>query len=575
MYAGLRAFAACAVFPSGKTVYCRGDLSSIKKIVEDASLEKIFFNANYDVGVLENMGMTVRGKIHDARIMCHLVDPRTRPKSLDVYSTKFLRERKSVDELQQWFKEHKIRKAEQGTSYAKVAPDLLKRYCIQDTTLTLKLFYKLLPIVQHEYSWLYDRESRVLSCVKKMRDRGVIIDWQEWEAQHEYLSGIIEETQLDLEGFIGRELNPASRNDVEELLGQHGLLKRITEKTKTGALSFSEDSLRELNHLVAFTLIRHRKAKTLRDRFLNNIRDNAVGDTLHAQFDLCGTLSGRFSCSAPNLMNIPREGDQLTPEEIEAMYDEPVGAHIKRLFRARPGYVNAHSDKKQVEVRFLVHYAQDAVAEEMITKGEGLHFEICKRMFGKADPKLKQRAKQIVFGWQYGMSMNTLSKRLSCTRADAQEYFRLFETVFPKARSIRQRWEDQVHERGFIITDHGRKHYLSNRECYMSINRMCQGTAADELKDNMVMCHEFFEAEAPECSVLLNIHDDLGSEIPAERLRELLPKYHEMMCSSKLPWYLPMPSETEITPINGRWADKKEATFPDGKMVLPEGYVLP
>ena len=298
-------------------------------------------------------------------------------------------------------------------------------------------------------------------------------------------------------------------------------------------------------------------ADSLKGKFIAQIERFAVGDIIHASFNQFGTVTGRFSCSKPGLHSIPREGGQLTADEAaEDLDDIPLAPHIKRIFLPREGYRFIDSDKKQGEVRMLIHYGKDKVGMEMFESGLGIHFEICKRMFGVVDNKLKQRAKHIVFGWQFGMGLSAASQILNSTKEEARKYFRLLEKTLPSIGPLKKKWFAQVYDDGFVTTIHGRRHYLGHQEAYMAVNRMCQGSLGDEVKGNMVMLHEEWEPEHEGCHQLLQIHDSDLAEAPVEN-RKAVAHMHQIMNRSCVEYFLPMTSETKVTEANGSWASGK------------------
>jgi len=177
-------------------------------------------------------------------------------------------------------------------------------------------------------------------------------------------------------------------------------------------------------------------------------------------------------------------------------------------------------------------------------------------MFGEKTKGLRVRAKVTVFGFQYGVGDAGLAKIIQCTQAEAKQYKDRLRALCPSIDKFKRRLSQQIQERGYVQTDHGRRHYLGKGEYYMGVNRMCQGTAADEVKARMLAIDDMFQIEQPESTILLNIHDDVGSEIPTELLPEVAPIYHKLMEESSIPFELPLPASLEAT--HTTWADLED-----------------
>lgn len=565
---GHRIFSVAAAFSSGRILFWRDEFSGLKELMEDENVEKVFHNAKFDIRMLGFQGIKVKGKIHDTMTSAHLLNMRQKL-SLEELCAKYLppHHQKVVGEIDSWFKANGIIKAEKGTHFNILPPEILKKRNIGDAVSTLLIHQRLYPTVIKDFPFLYQQEMDLMPYILRMENRGVAVDVEEIQNQKRFLSGVIEEAEIEYEGILGREINWRSYDDKIALLDQAGLLPYMGERTKTGKYRLKAVDLRNIPHPAAQLLLRLSLASKLRDTFLAQLEANEVDGVVHGGFNSNGTVSGRFSSSKPNLQNIPREGGQLTTEEEDAdLEDIPLAPHIKRCFIARPGYRNMHSDKKQIEVRQMIHYSKDITGKEILESGLDPHFMICKKMFGVEDEKYKQRAKQIVFGWEYGMGLDSMAARLQATKAQAKEYYNIFERLFPGAKRWKQRLYSEVHERGYVQTDHGRRHYLYPGEAYIAVNRMCQGTAADEIKGNMLMVGRLCE-EYPDCNMLLTIHDEVSTEIPDEMFEEIAPKVHDLMCQSRIEYFTPMPADSKMTEVGGRWAELKKIKFTEGKLV--------
>ena len=559
---GARMFAAAAVFPSGRTLYWRDDFGGLKELLEDASIDKVFQNAKFDLRMLEWAGFEVKGQVWDTMILAHLADASQRL-ALEHLAVRYLApsRRKVVEELNVWFDEHKIKVADRGKNFGNLPPELLRKRCISDTTLTALLFQRLYPVISKEFPLLIKQEHELLPVVKKMEDRGMLIDLEEVARQREYMSEVTEQVVLFCEGILGHGgFNIYSKAHLCDLLKRAGVLDQITERTpKTHEPQLTEQVLRGLHHPVAHMILLGKKADALDSKFLRAIQKLHVDSVVHAQFNQLGTCTGRFSCSKPNLENQPTEGGHLSSEETEEailMTGTDLAPRIKRCFPCRPGFTHLHADKSKVEVLMLAHYTRDPMLLEVMTSGLDIHEEMSMRMFGEATKGLRVRAKVTVFGFQYGVGDEGLAKKIRCTVAEAKSYKERLQSLCPTIQKFKRDLRRQISERGYVCTDHGRRHYLRREQAYMAVNRMCQGTAADEVKSRMLALNRWFQQKYADCSILLNIHDDIGSEIPTELVPEIAETYHNIVEEVSIPFALPLPASLESTTTT--WAELKD-----------------
>ena len=314
-----------------------------------------------------------------------------------------------------------------------------------------------------------------------------------------------------------------------------------------------------LHHPVGHMLVIGKAAKKMINPFLSQAQDLAVDGVLHCNYKQTGTVSGRFSSSEPNLQNIPVEGERFShwteeeADEAEELTGYAFSPHIKRIFLVRPGYVHIHMDKQQAEMYALGHYSKDTHLISLLREGS-VHDGICRLLFGEVTKGLKQRGKALTFGYQYGCGLLTTAKKIKGSIHEARALRNRYGHIFPKLPEWRSALENQITDRGYVQTDHGRRHYLRKDEAYMTVNRICQGHIADELKGCMVRIGEWLDTwQVFDTRILLNIHDELVIECPEKHLPILGPKLFELMTQSDIKHEVPIPCEMEITRTT--WSD--------------------
>lgn len=583
---GDRMFSAAAAFPSGRRLFWYRDFAGLKDLLEDESVDKVFHNAKFDLRMLEFSGFTVKGKVWDTMIFGHLLDGRDAGSglSLDNMSRKYLpmQYRKVTQEVNEFFqgianaeskklgKQAAKRNSDFNKSivdFSKLPKDLLKRRVVGDADLTLRLFNRMYDTVRQTFPLLLDQEHKLLMVVKRMEDRGIQVDIEEIHRQKVEYDLIVDDVLDFFETYTGKEgFNLNSRADQERVLDMAGLLDCIDERTdpsKTfpnGQPKLNDYNLRNLHHPVAHMLLMGKAAAKMRDTFLSQAEGCQTDGVLHPNFNQLGTTTGRFSCSNPNLQNIPIEGDRrtaYTESEAEESFDMTgieYAPHIKRLFVVRPGYAHIHSDKKQAEMVMLAHYTNSKSMREIFETGESIHDGLCRLLYGEWTKGLKTRTKAVVFGYQYGASLATIAKKIGSDLAEARRARNRLAQVIPDLPRWRRLLEDLVQEQGFVQTIHGRRHYLSGSESYKAVNRMCQGSVGDEIKSRMVALDDMIRAEGVDACLLLNIHDDIGTEIAEGDVERIGPKIVDIMNeSTPLGFTLPLAADANIT--FSRWAD--------------------
>ena len=364
---------------------------------------------------------------------------------------------------------------------------------------------------------------------------------------------------------------------MENLLEQAGIYHLLNEwttpnkyrKSKKRFISsrkINTAGLMNIHHPVAHMLIVGKAAKKMISPFLSQAYELSVDGTLHCNYKQTGTVSGRFSASEPNMMNIPVEGDRFahwTEEEASEAFEmtgHNFAPHIKRIFVCRPGYCHIHMDKQQAEMFALGFYSKDRRLLELLQGDESIHDGMCRLMFGNITKGLKQRSKAVTFGYQYGIGLEALAKRVKGSIHEARSLKNRLGHIFTGLSLWRGTLEEEIADRGYVQTVHGRRHYLSTSQRYMAVNRKCQGHIADELKGCMVRIGEALDEGNHDARIILNIHDELAIECRITELPVIGPLVFKLMSMSDIHHDVPIPTEMEITYT--RWSDLQKVKDP-------------
>lgn len=567
---GHRMFAVAAYFYNHKRAMWRDDFSGLETILEDPNIDKVFHNANFDIRMLEAEGFTVKGRVWDTMIFGHLLDGRDARGGLNLEEMckKYLPRdyRKLVKEIDDWFAKKGIT-GKAAKNFKDLPYDLLKKRVVGDAELTARLFQRVYATVAKTFPTLLEQEHALIPIIRRMENRGMMVDMKEVEKQERIFDEIYEDVEAWAEDLLGWDyFNAISRTHQTELLKHMGCYNQLTERTKTGR-KMDVKSLLRLQHPAAYMILAARAADKMRGTFIGQIRRYQHDSILHAKFRQTGTVTGRFSCANPNLLNIPTDSDSPTAwseSDVEGLLRATgiqAEQHIKRMYVVPPGYARIHSDKVQAEMVALAHYTKDKKLLEIFAQGISIHEGMCRHLFGKYNKVLKRQTKGVVFGYVYGAGLESTAAISGGTIEEARDTRNRLSRMFPTLARYKRRLEETLREQGYVQTIHGRRCYLSGNESYMVINRMCQATIGDEVKGRMVALDDYYRSEGIDATIVLNIYDDIATDIRTEDVAKHLPEIFRIMQETPHPYRLAVPSDCSITYT--RWSDLMPVAHPD------------
>jgi DNA polymerase I-like protein with 3'-5' exonuclease and polymerase domains len=494
----------------------------------------VFHNAMYDVGWLTREGITIAGRIVDTMVAAPLLDENRFSYSLNSVGADYLKERKDERTLQEAAKSMGLNpKSEMW----KLPAHFVGRYAEQDAALTLRLWQHLSAlIVDQELSSIFDLEMRVLKVCLAMRRRGVRVDLEKAEGVKRRLQQEEESILLAIRKETGVDINIWAANSVAKAFDALDLFYPRTEKTQ--APSFTRNFLSNNAHPMAKQIVRARELNKARTTFIDSIANHAVNGRIHAEMhqlrsDDGGTVTGRFSYSSPNLQQIPAR-------------NEEIGPLIRGLFLPEEGEQWGSFDYSSQEPRIVVHYANllklrgadqfvSAYAEDPNTDFHQLAADIV------GVPR--KQAKTINLGLFYGMGVNKLAEQIGLDFTSAKELFAVYHDKVPFVRELSSCVTSAADRKGVIRTLLGRRcrfdkweprTFGSNKAysfeearqvygettllkrafTYKSLNKLIQGSAADQTKKAMV---DLFEAGI---IPTIQIHDELALSISSRKQAE-------------------------------------------------------
>jgi DNA polymerase I-like protein with 3'-5' exonuclease and polymerase domains len=540
--------------------------------------------------------------------------------------------------------------------------ELCKKYCVMDVYRTGKLWEYLYPkLSDPNFSMTYEMELRLLQVVMAMEDRGMAIYINRAKKEAEDSRQKAEHHLSECRRITGKpDFNPGSSPQLSRVLydekpGEYYPLKldkktgkrvpnlkaipdrypvvfglKVHKKTSGGERSTDWKALRpHQEHPLVRELLMYRSAfKALNTFYLKYIdmsqKDKLVKSNpedphriIHTSLNQCGTTTGRFSSSDPNLQQV------ANPESSPRGTD----VHARRPFGPRPGYNWYTIDYAQMELRVFADCAQvpamlreiyegrdlnnfntnrawggrnnpsaleamahslelghDYPAKEEIQKVwdeygwnsqksksgmrsaaalamaewylERYNYDIVKAEKSIGKSQSRQRGKTVMFVKMYGGGGSAAADLLYISPAEAQKFLNQFDEGFPEINDFINRLSSQAKAKGYIITPYGRKLQIDPEFSYRSVNYLIQGCCADLMKESIIRTHELFRDSGLDAHVLMTIHDEMIVEIRKEHAKKwLLREICRIMTDTE--GRLSVPMGVEIKRVSSSWESKE------------------
>jgi len=521
-------------------------LAQLRPLLEAQRPRKIGQNLKYDLQVLANYGVAVRGVVFDAMVAHWLLRPDTPSHALDVIA------REELGVQMQSYQE--LLEKDGVTEMVQVQVEQAARYSAEDAAVVCRLRPILTQrLKENELLELYEEvETPLIEVLRCMERRGVLLDVDVLREQGKELEIQLGELRRELEILAGGPINPNSTPQVREVL--YGRLKLpVLEKTKTGP-STDAAVLRELaaHHEFPAKLLAYRELEKLRNTYIVKLPEYVHPKTgrVHTSWNQTATATGRLSSSEPNLQAIPLKTG---------------GVDIRRAFIAPPGKVLLGADYSQIELRILAHLSGDENLREAFRRGEDLHRRTAVAIFGVApeqvDARMRTVAKRVNFGIIYGISPYGLSRDLGIPQKDAKVFIDRFFQAYPKVGPLVENLVEEAQRTGYARTMLGRRRPLpglasKDRAGYSAdrrnaINTPIQGSAADLLKRAMLSLYEEWKAGHLPAEMILTVHDELVFEVEEAEAAKVGQQVRAIMESV---WELAVPLKVDVK-IGRTWGD--------------------
>ncbi len=499
-------------------------------LLQNAEVPKLGHNLKYDMNVLANHGITLRGVTHDTMLESYVLDASASRHNLDTLSEKYL------DHATIHFQDVAGKGARQRT-FNDVELEQATVYAAEDADIALRLHRRLWPELSAEarLAKVYrDIEMPLVPVLSEMERTGVFVDAEVLAAQGQELARRLKEIEQDAWAVAGTEFNLGSPKQLQEVLFDR-LGLPVKRKTPKGQPSTAEDVLQELAHEYPLPaiILEYRSLSKLKSTYIDKLPRQIHPRTgrIHTSYHQAVASTGRLSSSDPNLQNIP-----VRTEE---------GRRIRQAFRAPPGKRILAVDYSQIELRIMAHLSGDESLLRAFREGVDVHAATAAEVFGGTPESVtrdqRRAAKAINFGLIYGMSAFGLARQLKISNKEAQAYVDLYFARYPGVKRYMDETRERARQQGYVETVYGRRLYLPEidsrnpqRRNYAertAINAPMQGTAADIIKMAMIDVHHWLQEKQPPALMIMQVHDELVFEVDAGKVDEIAAEVSRRMAS--------------------------------------------
>ncbi len=518
-------------------------------------------NALYDFDHLQYKKFVPK-KILDVQFAEAIINENKKEYNLDSLAKEYLGETKLETEIINYYNLHKTKewKGNVKNNLWRMPASIVGPYCEQDAQLTVRILQKQYPILKEQNIFdLFNYECSLINILLDMRRLGVRIDTRKLEELKIKYDDNIKQLQKELNNIVGFSINPKATRSIQkafDLFGYNYPMTEPSERFPNGQASFTADFLETCPHDLGKKILALRQFKDINSKFIKGLDRFIINGRISCLFhplksEEGGTVTGRFSCSLPNLQQIVKKYEWAKKD-------------IRGLFLPEEGHEWLRSDQSQEELRLLAHYAMGEGADDFrqlyIGAKEDVH-SYCAKLAGIQ----RDEAKRITFGIVYGGGAQMLSEELNITVEEAQElrnkYFKKLPFLKDTIRTASKRADD----RGYVRTIWGRrrrfpyvdrwdkkeKKMKKDNYSYKALNSIIQGGGGDIMKKGMIDCYNAGIFNILPVHILL--HDEMGQSFISNNKEHMeAAKEMKRLCENAFEFKIPLMLELEKGP---NWAD--------------------
>jgi len=494
-------------------------LRHLGPLLEDPALPKTGQNAKYDMLILLDKGVRVRGLVFDSMLASYVLDS-SREHNMDDLAVRYLNYRPvSITEL--------IGPRGKGQlNMRQVELERVAEYAAEDADITLQLYERLREELEHEnLMHVAERfEFPLVEVLTAIEHCGVYLDVPSLREISKSLEETAARLEIEIHELAGMPFNVGSTKQLAEILFEK--LKLPTrKKTKTGYSTdqFVMEELAAL-HPLPEKVLEYRQAVKLKNTYVDVLPSliNPATGRVHTSYNQAVAATGRLSSNNPNLQNIPIRSE--------------IGRDIRKAFVAGfPGGKILSADYSQIELRIMAHVCGDETLVHAFKENFDIHTATAMNVFNvtkeEVTGNMRRKAKEVNFGIMYGIGAFGLARRLKIGQKEAKELITTYFQKYPGVQDYITSTLEMARMKGYTETLGGRRRYYPNINSgnhavragdeRAAINMPIQGTASDIIKLAMIAIHRELHDRFPRANMLLQVHDELVFEAPGDDIADL------------------------------------------------------
>lgn len=523
-------------------------LERLRPILENPEKGKIGQNLKYDMSVLQNHGIHLRGIKFDTMLESYVLNSTASRHDMDSLALKYLgRSTIHYEDI--------AGKGAKQIAFNLVTIDQAGPYAAEDAEVTLALHYSIWAQLEKEETLktLFNEiELPLVSVLSQIERTGVLVDKAMLLQQSEQLATQLVALEKMAYDIAGETFNLGSPKQIQGILYEK-LGLPVTKKTPKGQPSTAESTLQELalDYPLPKVILEHRALSKLKSTYTDKLPQQINQHTgrVHTSYHQAVAATGRLSSTDPNLQNIPVRSEE--------------GRRIRQAFIAPEGTKIVAADYSQIELRILAHLSEDEGLINAFNHDVDIHSATAAEIFGTSLESVtrdqRRNAKAINFGLIYGMSAFGLSRQLGIDRGSAQEYMDIYFARYPGVKLFMEQTRQNARDKGYVETLFGRRLYLpeinarnAQRRQYAeraAINAPMQGTAADIIKIAMLKTSDWLNKTGLNIKMIMQVHDELVFEVEENGIDEAVNHIRGCMTAAAT---LNVPLTVEVG-IGGNW----------------------
>jgi DNA polymerase I len=496
-------------------------IEEFREIFADENITKIGQNIKFDMLMLSNYGIEVKGRLYDTMLAHYLIQPDLKH-NLDFLCDIYLNYKKiPTDDLIG-------KKGKNQVTMRSVSPEKLRDYSCEDADLTFQLKQKINPDLNKSgVRELFETlEMPLVPVLVHMENAGVKINSEELNAYAKVLLEQIIQIEKEIIELAGVSFNVSSPQQLGIILFEKLKIDSDAKKTKTKQYSTAEETLVQLvhKHPIIQKILDFRGLKKLLSTYVEALPllvDKKTGK-IHTSYNQAIAATGRLSSVNPNLQNIPIRTEN--------------GRQIRKAFiPSDENHTFLSADYSQIELRIMAALSQDEEMLKAFNEGKDIHAITAAKIYQipeeEVSGEMRRKAKTANFGIIYGISAFGLSQRLNIPRSEAKELIDGYFRNFPKIKQFMDKQIELARNQGFVQTIKGRKRYLTDINSANAvvrgmaernaINAPIQGSAADIIKIAMINIYRQFETLKLKSKMVLQVHDELNFDVLKTELEQV------------------------------------------------------